>query len=48
MREPFWFCATAFLVLFLVLLAVRVRLADQQAELETLYLELGDHPAALH
>jgi heme exporter protein C len=47
MREPFWFCATAFLLLFLVLLAVRVRLADQQAELETLYLELGDRPAPL-
>jgi heme exporter protein C len=47
MREPFWFCAAAFLVLFLVLLAVRVRLADQQAELETLYLELGDRPAPL-
>jgi len=47
MRGPFWFCAAAFLLLFLLLLAVRVRLADQQAELETLYLELGDRPAAV-
>jgi heme exporter protein C len=45
MRGPFWFCVAAFVLLFLVLLAVRVRLADQQAELETLYLELGDRPA---
>jgi heme exporter protein C len=45
MRGPFWFCAAAFLLLFLVLLAVRVRLAEQQAELETLYLELADRPA---
>ena len=45
MRGPFWFCAAAFLLLFLVLLAVRVRLAEQQSELETLYLELADPPA---
>jgi heme exporter protein C len=47
MRGPFWFCAAAFLLLFLVLLTVRVRLADQQAELETLHLELGDRPVLL-
>ena len=45
MRGPFWFCVAAFLLLFLVLLAVRVRLAEQQSELETLYLELADRPA---
>ena len=39
-RPPFCCC-------FCVLLAVRVRLAEQQAELETLYLELGDRPAAV-
>ena len=44
MRGPFWFCVATFLLLFLVLLAVRVRLADQQAKLERLYLELGDRP----
>ncbi len=47
MRGPFWFCVAAFLVLFLVLLALRVRLGEQQAELETLYLELGDQPSRL-
>jgi heme exporter protein C len=46
MRGPFWFCVAAFVCLFLVLLALRVRLADQQAELETLFLELGDRPAS--
>jgi heme exporter protein C len=45
MRGPFWFCVAAFVLLFLVLLAVRVRLAEQQAELETLYLALGDRGA---
>ena len=45
MRGPFWFCAATFLLLFLVLLAVRVRLAEQQSELETLSLELADRPA---
>ncbi len=47
MRGPFWFCVVAFVLLFLVLLALRVRLAEQQAELETLYMELGDRPAHL-
>ena len=47
MRGPFWFCVATFLLLFLVLLAVRVRLAEQQAELERLYLELGDRPVPL-
>jgi heme exporter protein C len=47
MRGPFWFCVGAFLVLFLVLMALRLRLAEQQAELETLYLELDDQPSQL-
>jgi len=42
MREVFWFCAAAFTVLYGVLLALRVRLATQQAEVERLYLELDD------
>jgi heme exporter protein C len=42
MREVFWFCAAAFAVLYGVLLALRVRLATQQAEVERLYLELDD------
>jgi len=44
MRGPFWFCALTFLLLFLVLLSVRLRLGEQQEELETLYLDLDDAP----
>ncbi len=46
MREPFWFCALAFLSLFLLLLALRVRLAEQQAALDAHYLELDDRASA--
>jgi len=46
MREPFWFCTLAFLCLFLLLLALRVRLAEQQAELDARYLELDDRALA--
>lgn len=42
MREPFWFCFFAFLVLYLVVLAARVRLERQRAEVEQLYLELDE------
>ena len=42
MREPFWFCFVAFLVLYLVVLAARVRLERQRAEVEQLYLELDE------
>ena len=46
MREPFWFCFVAFLSLFLLLLALRVRLAEQQAELDALYLAAEDRRSA--
>lgn len=46
MREPFWFCFLAFLSLFLLLLALRVKLAEQQAELDTLYLNVDDRRLA--
>lgn len=46
MREPFWFCFVAFLSLFLVLLALRVRLAEQQSELDALYLAAEDRRSA--
>ena len=46
MREPFWFCVLAFLSLFLLLLALRVRLAEQQATLDARYLELDDRASA--
>jgi heme exporter protein C len=43
MRGVFWFCTAAFALLYVLLLAVRVRLSAQQAEVERLYLELEDH-----
>jgi heme exporter protein C len=38
MREPFWFCAVAFLLLFALLLNLRVFLASEQSRLDDLYL----------
>ena len=46
MREPFWFCFVAFLSLFLLLLALRVRLSEQQAELDALYLTADERRLA--
>jgi heme exporter protein C len=46
MREPFWFCFVAFLSLFLLLLALRVRLAEQQSQLDALYLAAEDRRSA--
>lgn len=37
---PFWFCVTAFLMLFVLLLRLRVRLEEQRARLDSLYLAL--------
>ena len=42
MREPFWFSVLIFLLLFVALLSVRLRLAAQQAELESLYRDLDE------
>jgi heme exporter protein C len=42
MGLPFWFCFTAFLLLFLVLLKMRVRLEEQRARLDALYLSLDE------
>jgi len=42
MREPFWFCAAAFLGLFVLMLVVRTRLEQRRAELEELYLALDE------
>jgi heme exporter protein C len=36
---PFWFCVTAFMLLFAVLMIMRVRLEHQRAALDALYLE---------
>jgi heme exporter protein C len=38
MKEPLWFSAAAFLLLFLLVLAARVRLEERRAELEHAYL----------
>jgi heme exporter protein C len=42
MRGPFWFCAAAFVLLTVLLLAARVRLEERRAELESLYLAVED------
>jgi heme exporter protein C len=39
MRGVFWLSTSAFLILYVVLLTTRTRLARQQAEIEALYLE---------
>jgi len=46
MRGPFWFCVGAFVLLFVVLLISRVRLAQQLADLDALYLQAGDRASA--
>jgi heme exporter protein C len=40
MGVPFWFCFTAFLLLFILLLKLRVRLEEQRARVDELYLAL--------
>jgi heme exporter protein C len=40
MGIPFWFCFTAFLLLFVLLLRMRVRLEEQRARVDALYLAL--------
>jgi heme exporter protein C len=45
MRGPFWFCVLAFVLLYVLLLAARVRLGEDQAELERLYLEADERSA---
>ncbi len=42
MRGAFWWCAAAFLCLYLVMLVVRSRLEEERAELERLYLAVED------
>ncbi|MBI1872803.1 MAG: cytochrome c biogenesis protein CcsA [Acidobacteria bacterium] len=37
MGGPFWFCVAAFLLLYLLMLTMRVRLEEQRARLEELY-----------
>ena len=42
MRGPFWFSVAAFLLLYAVMLASRVRLERQRAAVEELYLEADE------
>jgi heme exporter protein C len=42
MREPLWFCVTAFLGLYVLMLAARARLERRRSELEELYLALDE------
>jgi heme exporter protein C len=42
MREPFWFCVTAFFLLYSLLMSARVRLERQRAALDDLYLAAED------
>ena len=42
MGVPFLFCLVAFIVLFVLLLRLRVRLEDERARLDSLYLALDD------
>ena len=45
MRGAFWFCVAAFMLLFAVLLTLRVRLQQQRATLDELYLAEEDGAA---
>jgi heme exporter protein C len=42
MAVPFWFCVTAFLLLLVVLLSLRVNLGERQTALDELYLAQED------
>jgi heme exporter protein C len=42
MRGAFWFSVLAFMTLYVALLTVRIRLEEQRAALEQLYLELDE------
>ena len=42
MRSAFWFCAVSFGLLYVLLLTLRGRLEDQQAQVERLYLALEE------
>ena len=42
MRGPFWWCVAAFMLLYLMMLTMRVRLEEQRAQVEELYLKLDE------
>jgi heme exporter protein C len=39
---PLWFCVAAFLLLFVLLLKLRIRVEEQQARVDALYLALEE------
>lgn len=42
MRGPFWWCVAAFMLLYVMMLTMRVRLEEQRGRLEELYLRLDE------
>jgi type II secretory pathway component PulF len=42
MRATFWLCVAAFATVYVLLLTLRKRLEDRQAEVEQLYLAVED------
>ena len=42
MGMPLWFCVTAFLLLFILLMKLRIRLEEQRARLDALYLSIDE------
>jgi heme exporter protein C len=42
MGFPLWYCVAAFTLLFIVLLKLRVRLEEQRATLDSLYLSMDE------
>jgi heme exporter protein C len=42
MGTPLWFCVAAFLLLFILLMKLRIRLEEQRARLDALYLSLDE------
>jgi len=42
MGVPLWYCVAAFLLLFVLLLKLRVRVAEEQARLDAIYLSLDE------
>ena len=41
MREPFWWCVAAYLLLYVALLSARARLEEQRIALDELHFEIG-------
>ena len=42
MGFPLWFCVVTFVLLFIVLMKLRVRLEEQRARVDALYLSLDE------